>query len=78
MVSAMKALLGVAVFGLVPVPPMPTCDALADSRDDRSMATEDMRKSQLEPDANATSDGVAKPKHLNDDEAALTSHLQRG
>ena len=78
----MKALFGVAVFGLLPVPPMPACDALADGRDDHPAATEDMRQSRPEPHANGSSNEVAKdapaPKRLDDIDAALTPDLQRG
>jgi hypothetical protein len=78
----MKALFGVAVFGLLPVPPMPVCDALAGGRDDHPVATEDMRKSRLESHANGSSDEVAKdapaPARLDDIDAALTPDVQRG
>lgn len=41
----MKALMGVAVFGLVPVPPM--SDTLPSSFDDRRTTSEDFKPSQL-------------------------------
>jgi hypothetical protein len=76
MVDAMKALFGVAVFGLVPVPPMPACDALGGSPDDRLTTTEDMRKLRLEFDANRISNDVKKnepaPNHLDDIDTELT------
>jgi len=78
----MKALFGVALFGLVPVPPMPAYDAHGGSSDDRPMTTEDMLKLRIEAHANGTSDDVTKaepaPKQLDDIDTELTADLQRG
>jgi hypothetical protein len=42
----MKTFTSAAVFGLVPVPPMPDADACSDS-DNRSVTAEDVHASQL-------------------------------
>jgi hypothetical protein len=78
----MKALFGVAVFGLVPVPPMPACDALGGSSDDQPIAAEDVRKLPLESHSDGISDDVTKdeptPRQLGDIDPGITADLQRG
>ena len=62
----MKAMFGVAVFGLLPVPPMPACDALSGHPADRPTATEDIGKLRFEGNA----DGA--PLDVTKDEAPLS------
>jgi hypothetical protein len=77
----MKPLFGVAVFGLVPVPPMPARNALGGSSDDQPIAVKDLRKLPLKSHADGISDDVTKdeptPRQLGDIDPELTADLQR-
>jgi len=74
----MKPLFGVAVFGLLPVHPMPTCDALAGSPDDRPAAAEDLKQLRLEPNANDNEQDEPAPDAVEDSDAEFTPERRRG
>ena len=65
----MKPLFGVAVFGLLPVPPMPPCDALAGSTDDRPAAAEDLKQRLFEPHANDNEQDKPAPDPVEEGDA---------
>ena len=70
----MKPLFGVAVFGLLPVPPMPACDAGAGS----SAAAEDLKQFRLQPHANDKEQNAPAPDPVEDSDAEFAPERQRG
>ncbi len=74
----MKPLFGVAVFGLLPVPPMPACNAGAGSPDDRAAAVDDFKQLRLEPHANDNEQDEPAPDPVEDGDAVFTPQHRRG
>jgi hypothetical protein len=68
----MKPLFGVAVFGLLPVPPM------LGSHDDRSAAAEGLKQFRLEPNANDNEQDAPAPDPVEDGDAVFTPERRRG
>ena len=73
----MKPLFGVAVFGLLPVPPMPACDAGAGSPDDRPAAAEDLKQRRPAPHANDNEQNEPAPDPVDDSDAEFTPERRR-
>ena len=74
----MNPLFGVAVFGLLPVPPMPTCNAGAGSPDDRPAAAEGSKQFRLEPHANDNEQDAPAPDPVEDGDAVFIPERRRG
>jgi hypothetical protein len=74
----MKSLFGVAVFGLLPVPPMPACDAGAVSPDDLRAAAKDLEQFRLQLHANDKEQNAPAPDPVEDCNAEFTPDRLRG
>jgi hypothetical protein len=74
----MKPLFGVAVFGLLPVPPMPACDAGAVSPDDRPAGAKDLEQFRRQLHANDKEQNAPAPDPVEDRNAEYTFERLRG